>query len=81
MGKPVVSTSKGAEGLNFRNGQSILIRESSQEFVRAILQLLDKQSLAEEIGSNAKELSMKKFRWSQIITKVLKAYEGICHAF
>jgi glycosyltransferase involved in cell wall biosynthesis len=79
MGKPVVSTSKGAEGLNFRNGQSILIRESSQEFVRAILQLLDNQSLAEEIGSNAKELSMKKFRWSQIITKVLRAYKSICH--
>ncbi len=77
MGKPVVSTSKGAEGLNFRDGQSILIRDSSQEFVRAILQLLDKPSFAEEIGSNAKKLSMRKYRWSQIMTKVLRAYQSI----
>lgn len=79
MGKPVVSTSKGAEGLDFLNEHNILIRDNSQEFVRAILLLLDKPSLAEEIGSNAKELSMRKYRWSRIVDKALNAYKNFCY--
>jgi polysaccharide biosynthesis protein PslH len=79
MGKPVVSTLKGAEGLDFRDGQSILIRDNLQEFVGAILQLLNKQSFAKEIGSTAQDLTMKKYMWSQIITKVLRTYKSICH--
>ena len=38
-GVPVVSTARGAEGLAVRNGENILLRESSEEFVNAIISL------------------------------------------
>ena len=75
LGKPVISTSKGAEGINVKDGQNILIRNSRQEFVLAILQLLDNTALAKRIGENARKLVKKEYMWRQIADNALEAYK------
>ena len=59
MGKAVISTSIGAEGINYTNGKNILIADTAKEFVKAIKKLYKDKQLALTIGQNARELVKK----------------------
>jgi glycosyltransferase involved in cell wall biosynthesis len=54
--KAVVSTTLGAEGIPVVNGQHIMIADSSDDFSKAILQLLKKQKLRDQLGKNLHKL-------------------------
>lgn len=56
LGKAVISTSIGAEGINYTNGKSIMIADDVDSFVDAVSKLATDQKLCNEIGSNASEL-------------------------
>jgi glycosyltransferase involved in cell wall biosynthesis len=53
-GRPVVSTSLGAEGLNFIPGVEIEIADSEDEFVRKTLGLLSNRAKAEKMAKLAR---------------------------
>ena len=59
MGKAVIATSIGAEGINYTNGKNILIADTAKEFVKAIKKLYKDKKLALTIGQNARELVQK----------------------
>ena len=59
MGKAVIATSIGAEGINYTNGENILIADTKKEFVKAIKKLYKDKKLALTIGQNARELVQK----------------------
>ena len=61
MGKPVVSTSLGAEGLDFRDGESILIADSPALFAARVEQLLTVPSLRRSLGCSARRVSEMKY--------------------
>jgi glycosyltransferase involved in cell wall biosynthesis len=50
LGTPVISTSKGAEGLNVDPGENILIADDPQEFSQAILKVLESPTLREKLS-------------------------------
>ena len=50
LGTPVVSTSKGAEGLEVENGENILIADNPVEFANAVLYILRNTQLREKIS-------------------------------
>lgn len=52
--KPVVSTSMGAEGLDFAPGKEILIRDDAASFAETCIELLENPSLCEKIGMAAR---------------------------
>lgn len=52
--KPVVSTSMGAEGLEFAPGKEILIRDDPASFAETCIELLTDPSLCEKIGTAAR---------------------------
>lgn len=54
MGKPVVSTPVGAEGLDFIDGQEILLRDRPVDFARAVAKLLRDPAGRHGIGSSAR---------------------------
>jgi len=54
MAKSVVSTTIGAEGLEFRDGQEILLRDHPVEFATAIVELLRAPSRRRALGSAAR---------------------------
>ncbi|GFO69221.1 hypothetical protein GMLC_28000 [Geomonas limicola] len=58
-GVPVVSTTIGAEGLPFENGQSILIANSVQSFVDSLVALIENPELGESIAARAYKLYEK----------------------
>lgn len=79
MGKAIVSTSKGAEGLALQDGHSILLRENARGFAQAILLLLENRNLAITIGTKAREKVAREYSWALTICKIEKTYEAITH--
>jgi len=54
MAKPTVSTRLGAEGLDFVEGQEILLEDEPGKFARAVSGLLKDPSRRREIGRAAR---------------------------
>lgn len=77
MGIPVVSTSLGAEGLNSRSGEHILIADTPEAFSSAVLQLLTDDTLAENIRKNAFQFIRDKYSWKKIWIDLLNAYKEL----
>lgn len=53
-GIPVISTSKGCEGLPYSYGENILVANTPQEFSECIIQLYDNLALRKKLSSNAR---------------------------
>lgn len=65
-GLPIVSTSIGAEGLEFRNGENILIADSAQEFAQAVLRLLQDEPLAARLRQNGRDWVSQVYDWRKV---------------
>jgi len=60
---PVISTTKGAEGLDVENEKHLLIAESAQEFVESVRRLWTNELLAEKLKTAALELVRQHYSW------------------
>jgi glycosyltransferase involved in cell wall biosynthesis len=74
MGKPVISTTVGAEGLPIKNNTEILLADTPTSFAEAILRVLKGERLAKELGTNARQLVSENFGWE----KVSASFARIC---
>lgn len=78
MGKPVVSTTIGAEGLEIWDGKNVLIVDDWSEFGDKIIDLLNDEELAKKIGENGRKLVEEKYDWKKIVEKQMRVYEKLC---
>jgi len=83
LGTPVVSTSKGAEGLTVTPGEDILIADTPTEFASAVLRLLGDESLRARLASSGRRLLKERYSWQrcarrleQLISQVAKNGQG-----
>jgi glycosyltransferase involved in cell wall biosynthesis len=65
-GRPVVSTSKGAEGLKVEDGKHLLIKDSIDDLVAGVIELWGNPDLAQKIAQNAYELVKAKYSWEVV---------------
>lgn len=65
MGKAIVSTSVGCEGLRLTDGENMLIADDPKNFVKKVIQLLSERELRQKISENALKLS-KEYDWEHI---------------
>jgi glycosyltransferase involved in cell wall biosynthesis len=73
MGKAMVSTRLGAEGLNFRPGQEFLLADKPDEFARAVAGLLADESGRHEMGRAARRRVQKHYDVSTLRIAVREA--------
>jgi glycosyltransferase involved in cell wall biosynthesis len=59
FGKPIVSTSMGAEGLELSNNQEIFLRNDPQDFAETCLGLLNNMPLCTRLGASARAAAIK----------------------
>ena len=65
MGKAIVSTTLGAEGIEAVPGRDILIEDQPATFADAVNRLLADPQLAGRIGASARRLAMERYGWSE----------------
>lgn len=63
-GVPVVSTSKGAEGLAVVGGEHLLIADDPRAFANAALRLLRNADFAERLGARGREFVRQRHDWA-----------------
>jgi polysaccharide biosynthesis protein PslH len=74
MGRPVVSTSLGIEGLEVTHGEHFLRADNAADFAHGILALLADAALRGRIATAARALMEAKFSWAE----VARQFEAIC---
>jgi glycosyltransferase involved in cell wall biosynthesis len=77
LGKAIVSTSLGTEGIEITNRQNILIADTPEEFAGCILELSQKYEFYREICKNARELVMQKYDNTLITNNLLTFIGGL----
>ncbi len=66
MGKPLVSTSIGYEGLELVPEHDLLVADTPSEFVKQIKRLMEDQGLRERLQANGLETVREKYSWEHI---------------
>jgi polysaccharide biosynthesis protein PslH len=66
MGKAIVSTSIGCEGIDVAPEKSILIADTPGEFVRQIGRAIEDAGLREQLGSAARKVAEATYSWTTI---------------
>ncbi|HEX3995894.1 MAG TPA: glycosyltransferase, partial [Acetobacteraceae bacterium] len=74
MGRPVVSTSLGIEGLDVTDGEHFLRADDAISFSRGILALLDDDALRHRVAGAARRLMEQRFSWKTVAAQ----FEAIC---
>ena len=75
MGKAIVSTTVGAEGLDLKDGEEIFIADEPAIFADAVTRLLTDASLRRRIGENGRARVEKDYDWRSIGAKLHTLYE------
>lgn len=66
MGKAVVSTAIGAEGLPVSHGKDIVLADDPADFAGQTVRLLQNQLLRNQMGSRARELVEQHYSWRRV---------------
>jgi polysaccharide biosynthesis protein PslH len=77
LGRPVVSTSIGCEGLDVVDGEQILIADAPEEFAQKTVQLLTDAALRQRIATNARELVTTLYDWDVLTARLVQVYAEV----
>ncbi len=66
LGSPVVSTTKGAEGLHLEPERDILIADDPPAFAQAVLRLMDDPALRKRLNENGRKTVVTRYDWGSI---------------
>ncbi|NLD44975.1 MAG: glycosyltransferase [Chloroflexi bacterium] len=66
LGTPVVSTAKGAEGLDVVGGEHLLLADDAEQFAALTVTLLRDGALRERLTANARRLVEQRYDWRAI---------------
>lgn len=72
-GCPTVSTSVGAEGLDYTDGENIVIADSPEDFARDCTRLLEDADERRRIAANARRLVVEKHSWDSVAARFEEA--------
>lgn len=77
MGKAIVASSVGAEGIKVESGKDLIIADAPQEFANQVLRLLKNPSHLRQMGENARKIVERHYDWRMIYNKMDALYEAV----
>jgi glycosyltransferase involved in cell wall biosynthesis len=80
MGKPVVSTTIGCEGLDAVDGGNILVRDYPKAFADAMLTVMEDETLARRLGAAGRATAERRYSWDVIGGDLIARYLNVIHA-
>ncbi|MFA6320558.1 MAG: glycosyltransferase family 4 protein [Candidatus Omnitrophota bacterium] len=79
MGKAIVSTSMGAEGIEAVNGESIILADEPQKFADAVVRLLENDIERRKLERGGRKLAEEKYDWKVVGRMLNQAYSVLRH--
>lgn len=76
-GRAIISTTIGAEGIEYADGNNILIADVEKTFAEKIVLLANDLERVKQLGINARKLIEERYDNQQIISKLVDLYEEI----
>jgi polysaccharide biosynthesis protein PslH len=76
-GVPVVSTTLGAEGLEVRHGENILIADTNEQLGEAITSVVENEARRDHLCAAGRALVSRRYDWSILGAALYSAYEGL----
>jgi glycosyltransferase involved in cell wall biosynthesis len=70
MGKPVVTTTIGCEGLATVDGQHLRVADDPDAFAEATAQLMSDQTAATELGARGRALVARDYSWEAVASRL-----------
>lgn len=77
FGRPVVSTTVGAEGLTVSDGEHLLIADQPEAFAQAVVRLLTEPALRERIAADARQLVESLYDWDLVAERQMQIYDAV----
>jgi glycosyltransferase involved in cell wall biosynthesis len=77
LGRPVVSTTIGCEGVEVINGQHLLIADEAEKFAEKTVRLLTDKALYHRVVAEARQLGVVNYDWDIIAERLLDIYRKI----
>jgi glycosyltransferase involved in cell wall biosynthesis len=77
MGKAIVSTTLGAEGIDVSHGRDIVIADDGDAFAESVVRVLNEPGFATELGAAARRLAVERYAWSSAASKLEELYRGL----
>lgn len=77
LGRPVVSSRIGCEGLDVVDGENILIAERPEEFAEKTVRLLRNNHLRQSIAENARRLVENHYDWDILAQRLMDILTGV----
>jgi polysaccharide biosynthesis protein PslH len=77
LGKAIISTSIGAEGINAISGTDILIADTPAEWGRAIERVLGNHHFIEKLGAEGRKLAQTNFDNREITGRLIEFYNEL----
>jgi sugar transferase (PEP-CTERM/EpsH1 system associated) len=74
---PVVSTTLGAEGLDIRDGENILIADGEDRLTKAVIDLVNDERLRAQLIAGGRALVAERYDWSRIGAKLFESYRQL----
>lgn len=75
MGKAVISTTMGVEGLEATSNKNVIIADKPEDFAQKAIELLGNQKLCQSLGSEGRKLVEEKYDWDKIAGKLGEVWE------
>lgn len=79
-GKAIVSTTIGAEGINYTANKNILIADNPYDFIQSVVELLTKPERRSDIEKNAAEFALQEFDNLKVVSTLVQFYSHLLNA-
>jgi glycosyltransferase involved in cell wall biosynthesis len=79
-GLPLVTTSIGAEGLEVKHQDQLMIADSSGAMVASITQLLEDDILWQRIATNSRQVVIEKYTWAQMFNAMIENINSVAQS-
>ncbi|MBN2433081.1 MAG: glycosyltransferase [Acidobacteria bacterium] len=77
MGKPVVATDLACEGLDFLDGQHLIMSNKPDTFAESVCYLLQDRKCRESLGREARQLVEERYNYQSIGSQLENIYEDL----
>jgi sugar transferase (PEP-CTERM/EpsH1 system associated) len=75
MGKAVISTAVGAEGLPVQSGKDILLADRPNDFAQSVIGLLRDSHLRRRLGTGARSLVQENYTWGRVAESFVRTLQ------